>query len=816
MANSSIDGLVSGLDTTTIIAQLMGLERAPQDRLRTQKSNLSKEIAVYQTLNSKFSTLASKAQELARLAGWRAMKATSSSTAVTATASSSASAGQLSFSVQQLSKAGAVASTGTVVSTAALVASGPVVVSRGADGLGFSNLGAGVGLTTGAHTITVTQATTGATAIGTGALAATTNFAADATLDVTVDGVAKTYTIAAGSYSQSALAAAITSASGGDLSASVDGSGVITLTTTHEGSAASLAVTGGSAAASLSLATGGPATTGTNGLLTVDGGSAVTVTSAGPGVTTSLTGPNGTIAATFSAGLRVGTAKLANVDPGGGSLGSLVDAVNAAGAGISAAAVKVGTSGYRLQFTSTTTGADSNISVDTTNLSGGVAAFATVQTGQDALIRIGEGAGAYDVTSATDSITDLLPGVSVQLLQADPDSTVTITVAQDGGALADKVGALVDAANAALATIKSNSGYDPETKKAGLLLADGNARRLTDRITSAISSLVGGNSLGSAGAVGISLAKDGTVSFDKNKFLAAYAADPAAVAALFQEGGTATDSAVSYLAASDKTQPGTYAVNVTQIAAQATATGTALSGSGLVAAETIDVRVGGASGKTATYAASAGESLASVANGLNAAFAQQSLNISASVVAGQLVLRSSDYGSATKFDVRSSALGAAGEQTGLVAATGAWEPHAGVDVAGTINGVAATGNGQVLISPATDSTLGGLALRITAAAPGALGTFTYIPGVAARLDAAASEAIDFGTGSITTAISGRQQRITDIDSRISDWDVRLASREATMRRQFAAMETALGKLRDQSNWLASQLASLPTSSSSSS
>jgi flagellar hook-associated protein 2 len=36
-----------------------------------------------------------------------------------------------------------------------------------------------------------------------------------------------------------------------------------------------------------------------------------------------------------------------------------------------------------------------------------------------------------------------------------------------------------------------------------------------------------------------------------------------------------------------------------------------------------------------------------------------------------------------------------------------------------------------------------------------------------------------------------------------------------MRRQFAAMETALGKLRDQSNWLAGQLASLPTSSSSS-
>lgn len=815
MANSSVDGLVSGLDTTTIISQLMSLERQPQNRLKTLKASLSNEISIYQTLNSKFSALASKAQELARVAGWRAMKASSSSTAVTATATSSAAAGQLSFTVQQLARAGSVASAGTVASTAAIVAGGPVVLSRGADRLGLSNLGAGAGLTTGSHTVTVTQATSGAAAVGTGALAATTTFAVDATLAVSVDGVAKSYTIAAGSYSQAQLATALTAASGGDLTATVAGNGVLTLTTRHEGSTASLAVTGGTAAASLALATGGPATTGTDGLLTVDGGSVVTINSAGPGVTTSITGPKGTIAATFASGLRAGTATAVNVNPAGGSLASLVDAVNAAGAGISAAAVKVGTDGYRLQLTSSTTGADSNVSVDTTNLSGGVSAFATVQAGRDALIRIGEGAGAYDVTSSTDSISDLLPGVSVQLNQADPATTVTITVAQDGNALADKVSALIDAANAALSTIKSSSSYDPETRKAGLLLADGNARRLTDRVLSAVSAIVDGNSLGSAGAVGISLVKDGTVTFDKARFLAAYAANPSAVAALFQEGGSATDSRVSYLAASDKTRAGTYAVALTQVATQAGASGTTLSGAGLVAAETIEVRVGGATGKTATYAASAGETLESVADGLNAAFAQQSLSIAATVVAGRLVLRTSDYGSNAKFEVRSSTLGAAGEQTGLVAATGVWESHAGVDVAGTINGVTSTGTGQVLIAPATDATLAGLALTINATTIGSMGTFTYIPGVAARLDAAASAAIDFGTGSITTAISGRQQRITEIDGRISDWDVRLASREATMRRQFAAMETALGKLRDQSNWLAGQLASLPTSQSSS-
>src|SRR5688500_16913335 len=111
----------------------MSLERQPQNRLKTQKTAIGSEIAIYQTLNTKFAALAAKAQELARPAGWAAMLATSSSPAVTATATSSASAGQLSFTVQQLARAEAVASGGTVASTAVIVATGPVTVQVGTE-----------------------------------------------------------------------------------------------------------------------------------------------------------------------------------------------------------------------------------------------------------------------------------------------------------------------------------------------------------------------------------------------------------------------------------------------------------------------------------------------------------------------------------------------------------------------------------------------------------------------------------------------------------------------------------------------------------
>jgi len=808
-STSSVDGLVSGLDTTTIISQLMAIEKQPQDALKTKQSDANTMVSVYQALNTKFDALATAAQAISRVADWKSMKATSSSTNVTATATAAASTGSLSFTVEQLSRAGSVASTGTVASTSVVVANGPLLLARGGDVLGIGGFTAGGDLTVGTHTVEVTQATSGATQTGTGALAASTTIGPGATLDVTVDGVAKTYTIAAGTYTAAQLATAVATASGGDLTAAVGSDGKLALTTTHEGSAATLAVTGGTAAATLGLDTAAPATAGTDGTVSIDGGASIAVTSAGPGITQTLTGANGSVTASFSGGLRLGKAGLVNVDTGNGSLQTVVDAVNASGGGISAAAVNTG-SGFRLQFSSTITGAGSNVSVDPQHLTAGLTSYSTVQAGRDAVIRIGEGAGSYEVRSADDTLDNVLPGVTLQLNAADPDTVVTVNVGQDGNALADKVGALVDAANQAVSFIAAQSSYDPNTKQAGLLLSDGLARTLQSQVYSAISDLVPGSKLGAPGSAGISLVKDGTITFDRSAFLAAYAKDPDAVAGLFRAGGSSTDSHVSFLTASPTTKAGTYAVQVTQAATQAEADGTALSGAGLVAGETIDVRVGGATGTTASYSAAAGATLDTVAGGLNAAFAEKGLAVSAQVVAGRLVVRSAGYGSGTNFEIRTSAVGAAGDQTGLASAAGVWEAHSGTDVAGTINGVVAKGTGQVLIAPATDTTLGGLALTVTATVAGDYGTFTYAPGAAMRLNMVASGATDFSNGSITNAINSQQSVIRDLTGQIADWDDRLQQRQDMLKTQFANLETALGKLKDQSNWLAGQLAGLPT------
>jgi flagellar hook-associated protein 2 len=87
--------------------------------------------------------------------------------------------------------------------------------------------------------------------------------------------------------------------------------------------------------------------------------------------------------------------------------------------------------------------------------------------------------------------------------------------------------------------------------------------------------------------------------------------------------------------------------------------------------------------------------------------------------------------------------------------------------------------------------------------------------LASTLTAVAKGATDKVTGTLTTAIQGRNSEMKTLNDQIDDWTNRLALRQETLTRQFTAMEVALGKLKDQSSWLAGQIANLPTTSTKS-
>jgi flagellar hook-associated protein 2 len=805
----SIDGLASNLDTTAILKQLMALERAPQDRLVARRTSIQNQISGYQSVNSKLAALASAAQSLRTAGGWNAWNATSSSpTRVTALVGPGAIGGSLSFAVDQLAQAHALISAGTVASTASVVATNDILLSQNTTAIGLSSAAAGSGLALGEHTIEVTQVSAAAEKTGASALAASTviTTGVNDVLEVTVHGVPETITIAADTYDRAGLAAAVQAASGGALTASVDGSNQLVLSTVREGTAATLQVTGGTALTDLHLTTDISALTGTDGVIDVDG-TANTISDVTSGATVVLTsGTGGTVSGVLSGGIRSGTVVATNVSAGDGSLATVVSNINAANAGVSATAVGVSSTAYRLQLASTSTGVSSTLGI-APGAFAPLGALGTLTAAQDAQITVGSGQNSFSVTASTNAISNVLPGVTLALLAADSNVPVTVTVGRDATALANRVQGLVSAANSVVAEIHRLVSFDPSTSKSAALTGDFTVRRIADTIASALTGPVSG-SLGSPGLVGLHVTRDGTFTFDQAKFVAAYQADPASVEELFRQGGTATSAEVAFYGATTATHAGTYAVELTAAAERAEAQGTVLGGGTITAAETIDLEV---DSTNVTYAASAGESLISVALGLNAAIAEAGLGIVASVESNALVVRHSAYGSAAEFSVRTSTVAVG--QTGIAAAANVWDAHAGVDVAGTINGVAATGMGQILASPLLDPDLGGLSLKITAtpaevALSGDFGTFTFVPGVAARLDAFADAAIDPLTGSLATRVIGRQSEVGVLDRQISAWDIRLALREQRLRAQYTAMETALARLQSQSTWLTGQLAQL--------
>ena len=76
------------------------------------------------------------------------------------------------------------------------------------------------------------------------------------------------------------------------------------------------------------------------------------------------------------------------------------------------------------------------------------------------------------------------------------------------------------------------------------------------------------------------------------------------------------------------------------------------------------------------------------------------------------------------------------------------------------------------------------------------------------MNTVASTASDKYTGSITTAITGQQSVVKDLNAQIDSWTDRLAQRRATLQAQYSALETSLSSLQSQSAWLTSQLATL--------
>ncbi len=229
------------------------------------------------------------------------------------------------------------------------------------------------------------------------------------------------------------------------------------------------------------------------------------------------------------------------VVPEGATLADIAKAINAAsgGKGVTASVVNAD-AGQHLVLNATTAGSAGMLAVTASGGDGGLAALVhepggaanTLQetvAAADAQVKV----DGYLRTAPSNTVSDLVPGLTLNLTAAKPGETFSVQVSPDNSALKANLQSLVSMYNATNSVLRGVSAYDPEARRAAALTGDSMVRGLQQQLRSAL----GGQSF-ELSALGIGMATDGTLTLDSGKLDSALASDPDSVRRLFGTGGT--------------------------------------------------------------------------------------------------------------------------------------------------------------------------------------------------------------------------------------------------------------------------------------
>lgn len=186
------------------------------------------------------------------------------------------------------------------------------------------------------------------------------------------------------------------------------------------------------------------------------------------------------------------------------SLEGIMQAINDADIGVSAAIVNDGdaTNPYRLTLTGDTVAQAITISDDTVNLG----TFTESQAATQAHIQV----DGLDVYGNSNTITDAIPGVTLNLVKAEVGVTTNLSIALDNSSIKGKISAFATGYNDVVSFITSQSTYGDSD--GGVLSGDSgiNAmkRHLQDWLTTQFSNT---GSFTSMSQLGLETQKDGTI-----------------------------------------------------------------------------------------------------------------------------------------------------------------------------------------------------------------------------------------------------------------------------------------------------------------
>ncbi len=505
------------------------------------------------------------------------------------------------------------------------------------------------------------------------------------------------------------------------------------------------------------------------------------------------------------------------------SLAAVRDAINAADPGVTATILNDGTH-YRLVVSSKDTGLANAMRITVedadgthTDMSGlsrlaydgrtvsGISNLTQTVEAQNATALV----DGIPISKASNSFSDVIEGVTLNLLKENTPEKTTVTVSRDTAGVQASVQSFVKAYNDLNKTITDLTKYDAANQRASTLTGDATVRSLQTRLRTVFNTALetSGGGLTALSDIGITFQVDGTLKLDTTK-LSTVLADPSKdVSTLFAALGKSTDSLVSFKASTADTKNGAYGINITTLATQGKAIASAPAVLTIAAAtnDALDLTIDGVAATVTlapgTYTASALaaeiQSKVNAVSGLVTADA----SVLVSETGGVLTMTSKRYGAASTIAITGG--NAKADLFGTPAET------AGVNVAGMIGNNPALGSGQVLTGTGDAS---GLEITVSGGVTGERGTIKFARGYAYELDQLASKLLE-NDSLLDGRMDGINASIKDIGKKREQLNLRLESVEKRYRAQFNALDTLMARMQQTSTFLQQQLASLPTASS---
>ena len=240
---------------------------------------------------------------------------------------------------------------------------------------------------------------------------------------------------------------------------------------------------------------------------------------------------------------------------------------------------------------------------------------AELQAGQNALFRI----NGISLSRSTNTVTDAVQGITLDLKEAEVGKLVDITVTKDDTTeLRQTIGAFVTEFNSASDLINQQFMLDETTQRGGPLSGDATIINLQTRLRSAVSSQIDGLAQGFNALVliGVSFDRSGHLTIDDNTLNNALSNNLEEVRKLFVAQGKIADEKVEYISSNSKTQVGNYGVKISSAPAKASLGSTVKLAGGLAADQTLTI-TNKATGVPAIIELQAGDTLDQIISQLN-------------------------------------------------------------------------------------------------------------------------------------------------------------------------------------------------------